>query len=196
VIEAPGATGRGFRDVDLAVNGVRGGGTYAGGLDVFSLGLEPGVDDVLVLGFDGAAVADVDGPDLAVFENAFEIEGGGSFLDPVVVEVSADCERWVAFPHTYAGETYVPDPSLWVGFAGITPVLLHEEDNPVDPLGDDAGGDRFDLAELDPDDPVAAEVLDDGALCLRLRSAQLEGYPADPISDGGDIDGVYAAALR
>jgi hypothetical protein len=196
VIEAPGATGEGFHDADRAVNGVRGGGTFTGGIDVFSLGLEPGIDDVLVLGFEGGAVVDVDGPDLAVFENPFEIEEGGFFLDPVVVEVSPDCDRWTAFPHQYDAALYEPDPAAWLGFAGITPVLLHEEDNPVDPLSEDAGGDRFDLADLDPEEAVGAEVREGGAACVRLRSAAVDGYPADPISDGADIDGVYAAEVR
>jgi hypothetical protein len=200
VVEAPGATGEGVRDADRAVNGVRGGGRFAGSVDVFALGLEPGVDDVLVLGFaDGLVAADVDGPDLAVFENAFEVkEGGGFFLDPVVVEVSPDCERWVAFPHDYAGadpNVYEPDPTSWHGFAGLTPVMLHEEAYLVDPLSDAAGGDTFDLATLDPEDPVGAEVQAGGAACVRLRSAAVEGYPADPISNGADIDGVYAAEV-
>ena len=208
VVAAPGATGEGPRDADRAVNGVRGAGRWAGNTDdVFSLGLEVGVDDTIVVGFAGdAAAIDVDGPDLAIFENPFEVEAGGFFLDPVVVEVSADCEAWVAFPHAYDAPdptVYEADPTLWIGFAGLGPVLLHEEDNPVDPLSEDAGGDRFDLADLDPTDRVAIGVLAEGARCVRLQSAavvvdQATGatFPHDPISNGADIDGVYAAAVE
>jgi hypothetical protein len=198
VIAAPGATGEGFGDAQRAVNGVRGGGRWAGGTDVFSLGLDAGIDDSIVLGFaEDRTAIDVDGPDLAVFENAFEVEGGGFFLDPVIVEVSADCDVWVAFPYTYTAPdptVYEPDPTLWVGFAGLGPVLLHEETNAVDPLSEEAGGDRFDLADLDPADPHTTDVHATGARCVRLRSAS--EYPTDPIANGADIDGVYAAAVE
>lgn len=177
VISAPGDTGEGFHDAQRAVNGVRGAGRYAGGTDVFSLG----DDDELVLGFE-EPVPDGPGFDLAVFENPFDVRGGdGRFVDPAVVEVSADCEAFVAFPATYDGEDYEDDPSLWSGFAGVGPVLLHEEEHPVDALSDEAGGDRFDLAEVG-----LAEVA-----CVRITSGVAWGFPADPVSDGPDIDGVY-----
>ena len=76
------------------------------------------------------------------------------------------------------------------------PRTLHEEDNPVDPLSDEAGGDRFDLATLDSEDPIAVEIQEDGAACVRLRSASVDGFPSDPASNGADIDGVYAAEVR
>lgn len=198
VLSAPGATGEGHLDVALATNGVRGGGQYQGGLDVFSVG----VDDELVLGFVDP-VRDGSGPDFAVFENPFDVRSGGRFFDPAVVELSADCTQFVPFPMEYTGdpEIWSADPSEWSGFAGITPVALHEEDNPVDPLSDAAGGDRFDLADLDPGDPVAADILADGLLCVRLTAASAwiapaSGlpYPSDPVSNGPDIDGIYAAA--
>lgn len=201
VVEAPGHTGEGFFDADLAVNGVHGEGQHAGSLDVYSLGLD--ADDVLVLGWHGDVVLDVDGPDLAVFENPFDVIGGGRFMDPVVVEVSPDGVDWVAFPFAYgAGSEYSDDPSDWDGFAGLTPVLLHEEDNPVDPLSEAAGGDRFDLADLGSDDPIAARIADEGARYLRLSSAPAwtdpqtgAPHPAAVGANGADIDGVYAAAV-
>lgn len=164
-----------FGDPALAVNGVRGGGQTAGSLDVFSMGFE----DALVLAF-ADPVADGDGPDLAVFENPFDVEGGGRFFDPVVVEVSADCASFVPFPVAHEGD-WDADASTWSGFAGLTPVLLHEEGNPVDPLSEAAGGDRFDLAEIG-----VAEIR-----CVRMTSAVAFGFPADPASNGPDIDGVY-----
>jgi hypothetical protein len=194
IVSAPGATGVGFFDAALAVNGVRGGGTWQGGLDVFSVGVE----DELVLGFVDP-VLDVDGPDVAVFENPFDVRSGGRFFDPVVVEGSADCEAFVAFPFGLDGDP--SDPAAWSGFAGLTPVLLHEEDNRVDPLSEDAGGDRFDLVDLPAGEPVTAAILADGLACVRLTSASAWTepatglpYPADPASNGPDIDGVYATA--
>lgn len=204
VVDAPGHTGEGLRDAARVVNGVRGGGRWQGGTDVFSLGLDPG-EDTVVLGFSGGAAVDVEGPDLAVFENPFEVRGGGWFVDPVVVEVSADCEAFVAFPHHREGDpaAWDPDPATWPGFAGLGPVLLHEEEHPVDPLSPEAGGDRFDLADLDPADPAAAAVRAEGAACVRLTSAAARVdpetgllFPKDPISDGADLDGVYAAEVE
>lgn len=188
VLEAPTASDAPFHDPVAAENGVRGGGAERGSLDVFSLGLGP--DEGVVLGFD-PPVVDAPGPDLAVFENPFEVAGGGRFFDPVVVEVSSDCESYIVFPHHAPPGDGFADPTGWVGFAGITPVWLHEEELPLDPLSEAAGGDRFDLATLGADAPPEVA-------CVRLTSASgwlgPDGspFPHDPISDGPDIDGVYA----
>lgn len=199
VVSAPGADAYAFGDPDLAVNGVRGAGEHQGSFDVYAIAP---TDDELVLAF-ADPVVDGDGPDLAVFENPFAVNGGGWFIDPVVVEVSADCVAFAAFPHAYLGHdgdptVYAADPAAWPGFAGLGPVRLHEEDDPVDPLSDDAGGDRFDLADLVG---TAPELVDDGVLCVRLTGAAgwtdpATGapYPRDPVSNGPDIDGVYARA--
>lgn len=204
ILVAPGHTGETFRDAALATNGARGGGWTAGGVDVFSLGLTVGVDDELVLGWTGRVVVDEPGVDLVVFENPFEVVGGGWYVDPVVVEVSPDGERWVAFPHDYVATdelAWSADPADWPGFAGLTPVLLHEEENPVDPFSEEAGGDGFDLAELPG--PVGDEVRAAGAVAVRLTSAAVHEnpdsgavYPRDPVSNGADIDAVYARTLR
>jgi hypothetical protein len=204
VVDAPGATGDGFSDPERAVNGVRGGGAETGGTDVFSLGIEPDVDDTLVVRWSDRLVLNGPGIDLVVFENAFE-SGGGIFMDPTVVEVSLDGVQWVAFPHdlTAIDETgWSNDPLDWPGFAGRTPVLLHEEDNPVDPVDPGvAGGDGFDLDDLPAGEP-ADTIRSDGFMFVRLSSAAAllnpdtgEAYPRDPISNGADIDGVYAALL-
>jgi hypothetical protein len=191
LIWAPTASNGPYGDPESAVNGVRGGGRWAGSVDVFALG--HAADEGLIVGFD-PPVIDGDGPDLAVFENPFDVRGGGGrFFDPVVVEVSADCDTFVEFPHTCEPGGWTADPTAFPGFAGLTPVHLHEEDNPVDPLSDDAGGDRFDLADLGDDAP--AEVA-----CVRLTSASAwldpDGVPCphDPVSTGPDIDGVYGRA--
>ncbi|HUT78618.1 MAG TPA: LIC_13355 family lipoprotein [Polyangia bacterium] len=205
VVDAPGATGEGSGDANNAVNGVRGGGQFAGGTDVFSLGCEVGVDNTIVLGWSGTRFWDGPGADLAVFENAFEYQGA-NFMDQVIVEVSADGESWVALPHDYvhADETvYSTDPLMWPGFAGVTPVLLHEEDNPVDPFDPAlAGGDHFDLADLPAEDPVTQQIMASGGLHVRLVTAPSrtnpdtgEPYLRDAISNGADIDGVYARYL-
>jgi hypothetical protein len=127
-----------------------------------------------------------------VFENAFEAEAGWRFMDPAVVSVTADGTAWEAFPHSFDGDPEDPTwPEGWHGFAGITPTLLHEEDNPVDPMDTDAaGGDAFDLQDL-PDGPVRDAVLADGVAAVRVTPAEPE-FPLYPASNGPDIDAIYA----
>lgn len=186
---APADTGVGFHDAGRAVNGVRGVGPYQGSLDVFSIG------EGLVLGT-SAPVFDGDGPELAVFENPFLVASGGVFVEALVVEVSPDGEGFAAFPHALDGDP--TDPAAWRGFGGVTPVLRNDETNPVPPLSDGAGGDRFDLADLDPADPVADRVLEEGFVAVRLSPATAwtdpatgAPFPSLPSADGPDIDGVW-----
>lgn len=207
IVSAPGDTGMGFRDANNAVNGVRGGGRGTGGFDVFSLGYEVGVDDHIVLRWTGQRVTNGPGADFVVFENGF-VWGGGPmhFMDPVIVEVSRDGESWVVMPHDYvaADETvYSALPVDWLGFAGIWPVLLHAEDNPVDPFDfDAAGGDAFDLEALPLDGAEAEAIRATGFSYLRLSSAPTRinvdtgaVFVRSGVSDGADIDGVIARYL-
>jgi hypothetical protein len=164
-------------------------------MDTYSLGLDEGVNDTLVLAWSGRRVVDGPGVDLVVFENPFELSGPSSvFMDLVIVEASNDGVAWTAWPHEYLAAdlgAYSTDPADWEGFAGRTPVLLHAEDNPVDPFDPDlAGGDGFDLADL-PDESLRTE----GIRFVRFRAAGTE-YPTEPVSNGPDIDGVYAARLE
>ncbi len=204
VVSAPGAAGEGFGDPVRAINGVRGGGTDGGSLDVFSLLHEPPEEASLVLRWSDRVVLDGPGIDLVVFENAF-VSGGGVFMDPAVVEVSMDGQEWATLPHDYAADdetAWSADPDHWQGFAGRTPVLLHEEDNPLDPLDPElAGGDAFDLADL-PEDDLGDAIRADGFTFVRLTAAPAvtnpdtgEPFVHHPVSDGPDIDGVYAGLL-
>lgn len=201
LVAAPGATGEGTRDPAHAMDGVRGAGTHAGSFDVYSL--SPGDDATLTLGFSGARIVDGPGAELVVFENPFVIgDGPFRFMDPVLVEVSRDGETWLAFPHAFDAPDptrWSPDPRHWHGFAGITPVLLHEEDAPGDPFdAEAAGGDAFDLSDLGADAEADA-IRSEGFAYVRLTSARLvidpatgAPFPHDAASDGPDIDGVYA----
>ncbi len=203
VVEAPGDTGEGTGDAENAVNGVRGCGMGCGSLDVFSLGYDAGVDNFVTLRWSGRRVVNGPGVDFVVFENAFAVGDGAVFLDAVIVYLSRDGQTWVPFPHDYQADdetVFEPDPSLWPGFAGVHPVLFHEEDNRVNPFDTElAGGDPFDLSDL-PDDGGEAEAIKrEGFRYLKLVTAPSQVNPdtgdlyvKEGISDGADIDGVYA----
>lgn len=203
VLAAPGASDGAFGDPARAVNGVRGFGDSSGSTDVFSLARE-GEAASITLGW-AEPVYDGPGVDVVVYENPF-VHPGGVFIDPVVVELSADGETWVAYPHDYVAEdelAWSADPDHWQGFAGLTPVALHVEDNPTDPLDPAvSGGDGFDLALLGAS-PEAELVRELGACCVRLWSASAwtnpdtgEAFPRDPVGNGADIDGVHGATPR
>lgn len=105
--------------------------TAGGSTDVASLGC----GGVVTLGFpDG--VPDGPGPDLVVFENAFEF-ADGTFVEPAEIRVSDDGETWFAFPC---------DAASTEGCAGVTPTDPGAAMTPRAP--DLAGGDAFDLADL------------------------------------------------
>ena len=206
LVDAPGDSGDGFFDANNAINGVRGGGLGAGSTDTFSLGYGEDDDNYLVLRWSGLRVLNGPGADLAVFENPFAIgEQGLRFMDQVILYFSQDGQLWVPFPHDYLAHDeafYSTDPSHWQGFAGINPVLLHQDNNPVDPFDPIlAGGDHFDLDEL-PDDAAALRIKANGFSYLKLVAAPTtinpdtdDPFVQDMTSNGADIDGVYARYL-
>lgn len=147
----------------------RGAGDRQGSLDVVSLGV--GGEIVLRLGLDAI---DLDGPDLAVFENAFWVNGDmrQPFAEPGIVGVSADGTTFVDFP---CDTTAAP----FAGCAGVAPVFASDHDgapSPFDPAH--SGGDLFDLAVLG----VAR------ARFVRIRDAE-RGAPGPP-NAGFDLDAV------
>jgi hypothetical protein len=135
---------------DVVLGPPEGRGPSAGGLDVLSLGQE----GTIVLGL-GVAVIDGTGVDLLVFENAFP-----GWVETGAVAISDDGAIWFAWPC---------DPDTHEGCAGVAPVLASTT-NGVDPLDPEAaGGDAFDLADLDLPDGFAGRfvrVTDSGANAL------------------------------
>ncbi|MCX4245446.1 cell surface protein [Paraliomyxa miuraensis] len=113
-----------------------GGGIDMGSTDVASLGCGGSI----TLWFDDPWPTDGPGPDLLVFENAFEA-GSITFIEPAQVLVSEDGHDWHAFPCEPDGGPTPPD-----GCAGLRPVLATTPEPALDPTA--AGGDAFDLAEL------------------------------------------------
>jgi len=110
-----------------------GAGASAGSLDVLALGEE----GQIILEFTDRILIDGPGVDLLVFENPFP-----GWWELGIVGVSNDGKTWSEW--TCAGD----DPEL-TGCAGVNPVLSHP-DNCIDATDPEvAGGDGFDLADLD-----------------------------------------------
>lgn len=205
IVDAPGASpSEPFGDPMRAIDGVHGGGYLTGGTDVYSL--DYAARPYLVVGWSGGRVPNGPGADLVVFENPFRTtwDPNAYFMDPLVVSVSLDGTRWVELPHQYlaadprAYSTAIED---WEGFAGVTPVIVNDETNPMSWFDPRAGGDAFDLDELDTQGD-AGEIRAHGFRFVRLASAALvtnpdtgTRYPGDPVSNGADIDGIAARSI-
>ena len=201
LVQATGASGKGYGNPLNALNGVQGAGANAGGLDVFSLNLAN--DGILIAAFSQGIVCNGPGIDVNVFENGFrQISSNALFFEPVVVSVSYDGIYYEDFPHSYIGTASladVVDETKWLGFAGMTPVLYNETTNnfaehgidPVDPSI--AGGDGFDMEDL-PATVTGLEIKAKGFRYIKLTGAPKLGFPSSPNSFGGlaDIDGIYA----
>lgn len=192
-------------DASAAVDGVRGVGMGGGGTDVYSLDYRS-ANDHLVLAWSNATLTNGPGDDLAVFENAFAEAGGGTFMDQIVVEVSRDNINWRAIDHAYTSpnqNVYLSQAMYRHGFAGITPVLLNDDTNPVDPFDRAAaGGDGFDLDNVSGSDAEAVAIRANGISYVRLVSAPSRTNPTtgsaylhDSLSNGPDVDGVYGRYL-
>jgi hypothetical protein len=205
VVDAPGADPSiSYGDPMRAVNGVRGGGAMQGSTDVYSLNYTN--RPYVTLRWSGRRVTNGPGADFVVFENAFRVNASADyyFMDPIVVAVSLDGQRWVELPHHYLAhdETmYSARIEDWIGFAGVTPVIVNDDTMPMSWLDPRAGGDAFDLDEL-ASTGDAGEIRANGFRYVRLTSAAIvvnpdtgADYPHDGISNGADIDGVAARGL-
>jgi hypothetical protein len=126
---------------DVVLGPPHGRGELSGSLDVLSLGKGGSI----VLGFGELGIADGEGPDLVVFENAFWPGGDATlvFAEPGEVSVSEDGEEWQTFPCDAEGDGM----GHFEGCAGVTPALEYDTSSAsLDPEA--TGGDAFDLAEL------------------------------------------------
>lgn len=204
IVDAPGATGEMFGDPMRAIDGVRGGGYLAGSTNVYSL--DYASRPYLVVGWHGGRVTNGPGADLVVFENPFRTmwDPNQYFMDPIVVAVSLDGTRWVELPHRYVAadpSVYSPHIEDWEGFAGLTPVIVNDETNPMSWFDPRAGGDAFDLDEL-PTEGDAGEIRAHGFRYVRVTSAAIvldpgtsADYPHDGAANGADIDGIAARGI-
>jgi hypothetical protein len=127
---------------DVVLGPPDGRGELSGSLDVLALG----IGGSIVLGFGERAIADGEGPDFVVFENAFWPGGDATlvFAEPGLVSVSDDAVEWHAFPCDAEGDGM----GRFEGCAGWTPALDYDPSTnvPLDPVV--SGGDAFDLADV------------------------------------------------
>jgi hypothetical protein len=127
---------------DVVLGPPNGRGELQGSLDVLSLGKGGSI----VLGFGALGIADGEGADFVVFENAFWPGGDPTavFAEPGQVSVSEDGSEWHAFPCDSEGDGM----GRFAGCAGVTPTLEYDANAsvPLDPTL--TGGDAFDLADV------------------------------------------------
>ena len=134
-------SGFGLKDFPGVVLGEPDGkGPNAGGLDVLSLG----AGGEIILSFGDATMANGQGPDFAVYENAFYVGGDPNkvFAELAEVSVSQNGTDWV----TFSCNPDLEGP-VWPGCAGGTPTLpCTEAPDSVHLI--DCGGDLFDLEDV------------------------------------------------
>jgi len=199
------AGGFGLANLDAVVLGPpHGSGLLAGGLDVFSLGIE----GEIVLAFTDNVIVDGPGVDFTVFENPFfqpqDLGIGGVILGTIFseageVSVSQDGTSWQVFPCANSSA----DHPLYPGCAGVYPVLANGETDARHPsvptfgpsvaelLGQNiesvvvpegSGGDSFDLGDVG----LA------WARYVRIRAADHVVGPYGLDNAGFDLDAVAA----
>jgi hypothetical protein len=146
-------------------------GNEAGSLDVLSLGKGGSI----VLGFGSSSIADGEGPDFIVFENAFWAGGDPAavFAEPGEVSVSDDGEHWETFACDGKGD----GSGRYAGCAGFTPTLEYDPTlvAELDPLL--TGGDAFDLAEVGLETARYVRVRD----VSELGAAPTAGFDLDAV---------------
>lgn len=169
---------------DNATNGVKGGGENTGSLDVFVVG----DGESFITSWNGNRIVNKSGNDFKVFENGFYTNSGEDrmSLDLGTVSVSKDGNSWTDFPVSYSSDPYENSSLNKSGFVGLVPVYLNMwEDELIEPASNDAGGDAFDLSDVDITDG-------DWIKYIKITDAGTT-YPDGQIeSNGIDIDGVCA----
>lgn len=187
-----------------ALGAPRGGGLAQGSTHVHSLGIQ----GQLTLGF-AVPLRDGPGADLLVAENPFQGSGFGQvFAEVCFVEVSSNGVDFARLPARYLGPAADPgafgtiDLASYENLAGATPVLAGSAAFPgADPLDVvQAGGDAFDLADLN-DHPLVLAGRVDLAAITQVRLVDVLGgvdvdsqgrVIRDPGNGSADIDAVTA----
>ena len=142
-----------FGDPTVALSGPTGEGDYQQSLNVYRLGIAGSI----TFGFGDEAITNGAGADFVVYANPFYVNGNPSedYAELSFVSVSSDGIHFAQFPNicniTQPVSMYGNiDPTLVSGYAGVTPVYANVTTNAINPFDPAvAGGDAFDLSELD-----------------------------------------------
>lgn len=121
-----------------------------------------GMGGVIEVGFKNAVVVDGPGPDIVVYENAFEYGSGRIYAEPATVSVSKDGITWMPFACDIE--------QTLAGCAGVTPLR----------------GDMFDLADVGIDSVRWVRIEDRTRDVLGRRDHPFY----DPTLSGFDLDVV------
>jgi len=163
VVETNFGYGAGFGQdqlPDILLGCPKGGGEWQGSLDVVSLGQGGSI----TLGFTNNLIVNEPGPDFIVFENGFCISGDchNMWNETMIVQVSQDGKEWIEFPFDYTPPNYSDPDSFW-NIAGSRPVYANCDENSIDPTDpQQAGGDAFDLDDVELDYISFIKVIDTG----------------------------------
>jgi prepilin-type processing-associated H-X9-DG protein/prepilin-type N-terminal cleavage/methylation domain-containing protein len=149
-----------FGDPTVALGGPTGEGDSMQTLNVYRLGYGGSA----TFGFGDEAITDGPGADFVVYANAFYVNGDPTedYAELSFVSVSSDGVHFATFPNVSKTPQAVGmygniNPALVSGYAGVTPVYANVTTNAINPFDPAvAGGDAFDLSELD-DSPLIAE---------------------------------------
>ncbi|MCB9477520.1 MAG: hypothetical protein H6684_05085 [Deltaproteobacteria bacterium] len=151
----------------------------------------------------GREILDGPGTDFLIFENVLYWSGNtaNTYTEAAIVDVSQDGETWFTFPFDFnpdgpTGPQGLPDtvPENFVGFAGIEPTYGNcdpdrdgDISDAIDPLDPDiAGGDRFDLADVDMEWAAYVRIRDTGHID-RAPGTETYDDDGDLIQDGGNM---------
>jgi type IX secretion system substrate protein len=142
--------------------------------------LSIGMGGEIVVGFGGAAIRNIEGPDFVIFENAFlNPLTKKIFAEPAQISVSQDGFVFYDFPF---------DSLTLKGCAGITPT--YGDQDPFDPSV--SGGDKFDIADLGLEMIRYIKIKD---ITPMVKNNKEHPY-YDVILSGFDLDAVLAYELE
>ena len=214
-----------FGDPTKATNKICGSGWNTGSTDVYSTEnsseCESG-EECIVLEWTGKKVTNETGIDFVVYENPFLTGSNPNsrFLEPVIVEVSADGSNWCGWNPSYSGgssNTDLRNPGNYSDLAAITPVEFKQSDSNTLTASDlftevtdshgthlKGGGDGFDLNASSfgntgsgCNTTLRDSIRSSGFVYIRLTTAYSRNSSSFPMSSDSfdqkaDIDGVVA----
>lgn len=174
VVEFHPGTGAGYgqdRMPGIVLGPPKGAGALVGGTDVVSLGSR----GEIILKMTDFIIADGDGPDLTVFENALYAGGNPNapYSEPGIVSVSDDGVNY----HEFSCDIH--NPPFFPGCAGTKPVYSNPT-NGIDPTDPSvSGGNQFDLRAVGLRTARFVKIVDGGR---DAGTAPFQGFDLDAVA--------------